>query len=273
MPRAGSGAKGRVRRSRAGAARARVEVRQSRGGRSLRVDGTFASWWRPGTVRTGSVWDALAAPLLWLPLARRRRILILGLGGGSAARLLRALAPRARIVGVERDAGVLRAARRHFGLGGLGLEVVQADARGFLARDRHRFDLVIDDVLVGSGRAVRKPDWLPEPGLEAASRRLAPGGLLVSNAIDEAGGVARWLGKRFARVLALQVAGYDNRVLVAGPPDLSARGLRAALAAEPLLAPTLPRLRVARVRTIPQGSAPLRLAARRGNASGLPRPA
>ncbi len=227
---------------------ARVEVHESRGGRSLRVDGTFASWWRPGSARTGSVWDALAAPLLGLPPSRRRRVLVLGLGGGSAARLLRALAPDARIVGVERDAGVLRAARRHFDLGALGLEIVQADAREFLARERRRFDLVIDDVFVGSGRAVHKPDWLPEPGLAAASRRLAPGGLLVSNAIDEAVGVARWLGERFARVLALRVAGYDNCVLVAGPRSLSARGLRAAVAAEPLLAPTLPRLRLTTLR-------------------------
>jgi spermidine synthase len=218
------------------------------------VDGTFASWWRPGSVRTGSVWDALAAPLLALPPARRRRILVLGLGGGSAARLLRALAPRARIVGVERDAEVLRAARRHFELGALGLEVVQADAREFLARERRRFDLVIDDVFVGSGRAVRKPEWLPEPGLGAAARRLASEGLLVSNAIDEAADVARWLGRRFGRVLALRVEGYDNRVLVAGPAALSARGLRAAVAAEPLLVPTLPRLRLAtlRVRSVPR---------------------
>jgi len=244
----GSGAGGTGVRRRAGGAAARIEVRASAGGRALRVDGTFASWWRPGSVRTGSVWDALAAPLLCLPLARRRRILILGLGGGSAARLLRALAPRATIVGVERDAGVLRAARRHFGLDALDLEVVRADAREFLARDRRRYDLVIDDLFVGRGRAVRKPDWLPAPGLDAALRRLAPGGVLVSNAIDEAAEVARWLARRFARVLALRVAGYDNRVLAAGPPGLSARGLRAALAAEPTLAPTLPRLRVTTLR-------------------------
>jgi spermidine synthase len=56
-------------------------------------------------------------------------VLVLGLGAGSAARLVRALAPRARIVGGERSAEVLRAARRHFGLDALGVEVVHADAR------------------------------------------------------------------------------------------------------------------------------------------------
>src|SRR5262245_41530744 len=83
-------------------AAARVEVREGRRGRALRVDGTFASWYTPGSALTGSVWDALAAPLCWLPKLRRRSVLVLGLGAGSAARLVRALAPGARIVGVER---------------------------------------------------------------------------------------------------------------------------------------------------------------------------
>ena len=76
----------------------RVRVESSRRGRSLRIDGTFASFYDPERVTTGSVWDALVAPLLWLPPPKRRSVLILGLGGGSAARLVRNVAPRARIV-------------------------------------------------------------------------------------------------------------------------------------------------------------------------------
>ena len=98
------------------AAPSRVEVKVGRRGRALRINGTFASWYEPGRASTGSVWDALAAPLLLLPPARRRSVLILGLGGGSAARVVRALAPRAEIVGVEFDADVVRAAREHFDL-------------------------------------------------------------------------------------------------------------------------------------------------------------
>jgi spermidine synthase len=226
----------------AGAAAKRVVVRERAGARVLSVDGTFASFYRPGSPLTGSVWDALAVSLAWLPPARRRSVLVLGLGGGSAARLARALAPRARIVGVEIDPEVLRAARAAFDLDALGVEVALADARAFLAAGRSRFDLVIDDVFVGEGRAVRKPDWLPEPGLGAAARRVAPGGLLVSNALDEAPRVARALRSRFPAVVRIEVAGYDNRVFVAGPAGLSASGLRAAAAADPVLAPSLPRL-------------------------------
>jgi len=211
--------------------------------RELRVDGTFASSWQPGEVTTGSVWDVLALPILALPPTRRNRVLVLGLGGGSAARLVRALAPDATIVGVEYDAEVLRAARRHFGLDALGLEIVRSDARAYLAHEDRRFDLVIDDVFVGRGYHVHKPSWLLEPGLRLAAGRLARGGLLVSNTIDETAVVAARLAARFPARVRVGIEGYDNRVLVAGPAGLDARRLRAAARAEPRVAGILPRLR------------------------------
>jgi SAM-dependent methyltransferase len=231
-------------RRRGRAERPRVEVRVGRRGRELRIEGTFASFYAPGRAVTGSVWDALAAPVLWLPPERRRSLLVLGLGGGSAARVLRALAPRAEILGVERSPEVLRAARRWLDLDALGVQVVAADALAWLARSRRRFDLVLEDVFVGRGRALHKPAWLPVPGLALAARRLRPGGLLVSNAIDEWRAVSRELARLFPAALAIEVEGFDNRILVAGRGPLAARELRRALRAEPLFSAALPRLRL-----------------------------
>ena len=213
-------------------------------GRALEIDGTFASWYEPGLPITGSVWDALAAPLLALPPRARRdaRVLVLGLGGGSVARVVRALAPRARIVGVEMSGEVLRAARRWLELDALDVEVVQADARDYLARTRRRFDYIVEDVFIGKGRAVRKPDWFPEPGLDAVCRRLAPRGMLVSNTIDEAAPMTTALRKRFPSLLSIEVDDYDNRVLVASKRAIAAKQLRAALRSDPILAATLPKL-------------------------------
>jgi spermidine synthase len=222
----------------------RIRVRKTRKGRTLEIDGTFASFWARDGVATGSVWDALVAPLLALPPARRRSVLILGLGGGSAARLVRALAPRAHVVGVEYDGGVVSAARRHFALDALGIELVCGDARDVLRRERRRFDLVIDDVFVGRGRAVRKPEWLPMPFLPLAAKRVAPGGVLVSNSIDEAALVRRTLAALLPHAIELRVDDYDNRVFAASQRRLDPRALRRAIAAEPALAPTLSRLRV-----------------------------
>jgi spermidine synthase len=220
----------------------RVLVEKRRGVLSLRVDGTWASSYRPGSALTGSVWDALVAPLAWLPPARRRSVLVLGLGGGSAARLVRAIAPGCRVVGVESSGEVIDAARRWFELDALGVEVVHDCARHFLRRCRASFDLVIEDVFVGEGRAVHKPDWLPDPGLAAAARRVRRGGLLVSNALDEARDVARAMRALYPASVRIGIEGYDNAIVVGGPGSLSALGLRAAAAAHPLLRETLPRL-------------------------------
>jgi len=225
-------------------AEGRVTVERRRGARTLRVDGTWASWYRPGEALTGSVWDALALPLAWLPPARRRSVLILGLGGGSAARLARQVAPRCRIVGVETSSEVIEAARRWFDLDALDVEVVHGCARQQLRRSRATYDAIIEDVFVGRGRAVHKPDWLPEPGLAAAARRLRPGGLLISNALDEAPDVARQMRALFPSMVRIGIEGYDNQVVVGGPAPLSARDLRAAARAHPLLSRALGRLRL-----------------------------
>lgn len=226
-----------------------VRVRRGREGTSLRVDGTHASLYRAGEAVTGSVWDALAAPLLWLPRRRRASVLVLGLGGGSAARLVRAVSPRSRIVGVERSPEVVEAARRWFGLDELGVEVVCDDAQRFLTRSRAHFDVVIEDVFIGSARTVRKPAWLLEGGLERAAARLRRGGLLVANTIDETADVARVLRAHFPGLVCVHVEGFDNRVLVGGPRGLSGRAMRSAVSAHPLLRRTLDHLSFRRLQS------------------------
>lgn len=230
-------------------------VRHGRG-RELRIDGTFASWYQPGRTATGSVWDAIGAALLALPPARRRSVLLLGLGGGSAARVARELAPRARIVGVEIDRRVVALARRAFDLDALGVEVVVADARDYLASADERFDAVLEDVFVGVDGDAVKPPGFPLPGLARAGRRLRRGGVLVSNALDDAPSTERALCGLFPRVVRIAMADYDNRVLVASRAGLSARGLRAAVAREPLLETTLPGLSFRTLRGGPLSPAP-----------------
>lgn len=224
----------------------RVEVKIGRKGRALRINGTFASWYEPGRPCTGSVWDALAAPLLLLPPARRRSVLILGLGGGSVARIVRALAPKAEIVGVELDPTVVSAAREHFDLDEIGVRIVEGDARRYIDRTRRVFDAVLEDVFIGSARTVRKPDWLPEPGLARAARRVARGGILVSNTIDETAIVAAEMCRLYPATVGIEVEDYDNRIVVGGPSVINGRMLRSAVSRDRVLAPALPRLKFRR---------------------------
>jgi spermidine synthase len=220
----------------------RVRVVNGRHGRKLIVDGTFASFYQPGSDVTGSVWDAIVAPLLSLPESRRRDLLILGLGGGSAARIARAIAPEARIVGVEFDPAVVRVAREHFGLDALSVDVVEGDALTFLREDSAHYDAIFEDVFVGSGDDVHKPGWLPEPGLSLAAERLAPAGVLVSNALDEAPAIGREMRSLFPSALQIDVEDYDNRIFAGGAALPKAAELRAAVAASPVLGGSVARL-------------------------------
>jgi SAM-dependent methyltransferase len=223
-----------------------VVVRRVRGDVELRVEGTLASVYRPqGRTLTGVVWWALAAPVLLFPASRGRpRVLLLGLGGGSVARALRALAPAARLVGVERDREVLRLARRHLGLGSLGLEAVQGDALEFLRRERRRYDLIVEDLFVGPSRSVRKPEWLLGEGYRLIGRRLRPGGVVVSNTIHEMPAIVRAMRLVSDRVLSLDVRGHWNRIVVCGRDLPGPQVLRQTLDARPETARALQRVAI-----------------------------
>lgn len=209
--------------------RPRVELRRVRGGLELWIDGTQASVYRPGARVTGIVWWALASPILLLPRNRPRRVLFLGLAAGSAARAVRALAPDAEIVGVERDREVLRLARRHLGLGRLRLEVVVGDALEYLKSDCRRFDLIVEDLFVGSPRSVRKPDWLLGQGYRLIRRRLRHCGLVVSNTIHETPDIVRAMRPIGGRIVWLAVRGHWNRITVCGRDLPPPRALRRVL--------------------------------------------
>ena len=175
----------------------------------------------------------MAAPLLLLPERPRRRVLLLGLGAGSVASVMRLLDPGARIVGVERDREVLRLARRHFGLDGLGVEVVTDDVFHYLRQERGRFDLIVEDVFIGSLRSVRKPTGLLDVGYELIRRRMSSRGLVVSNTIHESPAVVRVMRRLGARVVSLDVKRYWNRIVIGGHGVPAARALRRRLEAEP----------------------------------------
>lgn len=234
----------------------RVHVREGRAGRELRVDGTLASVQLHDGRITGPVWYALVTPLLALTPRQPRRVLILGLGAGSAAQLVRRLAPNAEIVGVEWDAAVVAAAREHFNLDALGIDVRIADAREVLASERKHFDFIVDDVFVGTPRSLRKPDGWPHPVLDRALARLAPGGALAINTIHEGPAIARalavlaprWQPARAAQgpgtFVCIGVKGYHNRILALGPGELRPSLLRARLDVLVDFASATPQLRL-----------------------------
>lgn len=106
-------------------------------------------------------------------------VLILGLGAGNVASILREHRQTYRMVGVEIDAEVVRLARNHFGLEDYGdVEVVVADAADFVRSCGERFDLVVVDLFVDATvpLAAEQDEFLLR-----LEKMLRPGGLLLFN--------------------------------------------------------------------------------------------
>lgn len=226
--------------------REEVFVRPSGAGRELRVGGTSASWYQPGQLLTGSVWDALGVAIAAVEVAAPR-VLVLGLGGGSAARLVRATAPDASIVGVELNAAVVDAARASMDLDALNVDVRIEDARRFLKRSG-RYDMIVEDCFIGGEDGLAKPSWLLDEGADAICSLLAEGGVAVCDVIHEAADAKRAYSARYRSLVAISLFDCVNQVLVATDRDLDARRLRRMVKSHPILADALGNLTFRTVR-------------------------
>lgn len=117
------------------------------GYRVLKVNEGFGaqSVFKEGEVLTGNYWDG-AALLPALRPAEGGEFLILGLGGGSSARVLHHFFPSLRLTGVEIDPLLVDLGRRYFELTETGVTAVIADARPFLEASTKTYDFVMVDV-------------------------------------------------------------------------------------------------------------------------------
>jgi spermidine synthase len=157
-----------------------IQVVEREGVRRLYLDEGLAthSVWRRDEVLTGGVWDTyLAVPQL---LGREpERVAMLGNAAGTAARAYAEYYPGVRIDGVELDPAVSEAGRRYFEMGEIpGLEVHDLDARAYLRRTNHRYDVIVVDAY----RPPYVPFYLATKEFFALVReRLRPGGVVALN--------------------------------------------------------------------------------------------
>lgn len=78
-----------------------------------------------------------------------KKILILGLGGGSVAILSQKFWKDAKIVGVDIDPVMVDMGRKHLGLNKLEMEIHIGDAFKYLKANKDKYDLVIIDMYKG----------------------------------------------------------------------------------------------------------------------------
>jgi spermidine synthase len=199
----------------------------------LDVEGATFATWHPRKRLTGYSWDALSAAALSRAAGPPRSVLLLGLGGGTVVRQLRALLPEVRVVAVEIDRSIVDLARRHMELDTLGAEVVVDDAYAYIEACGERFDVVIDDLFLTGPEDVERAGVPEGYVLEAMVRLLTPGGVTVANLITDAGHRAvrraarRAFRDRFAAVRVIKPPRGLNEVLLGASELAQPRACRA----------------------------------------------
>src|SRR5438477_2312343 len=131
-----------------------VRIGEDGGRAALLVDGVVQSISPEDGLSDGGYWAAM------VPDDRPKRALILGLGGGTLARMLHGRWGRVPIVGVEDDQTVLDIADQVGWLPQLDLVIVVCDAFEYVQTCHERFDYVAVDLFRGErlvGRAFGKP--------------------------------------------------------------------------------------------------------------------
>jgi spermidine synthase len=208
-----------------------LEIWKSELATEFRVAGAIHASWHRKRYLTGLAWDLLAASALLRTGGAPKSVLMLGLAGGTAFRVLRHLLPECRLTAVEIDAEIIELAREHMELDALGIEVITTDAYPWLAKNRREFDVVIDDIyLAGKTDVFRPREWDPAL-LDHLRRAVAPGGVLAVNLVTGKGHRAmqsatrRILSDAFPVVRSLTTAEGMNEILVAGKAVATRRAL------------------------------------------------
>lgn len=172
----------------------------------LYANGVQHSEFHPDRLLTGSVWDLLWLPSLLHGVERYRRVLILGLGGGSLIPPIRTLLDPETLVAVELDAPHLEVARDVFGVAGMGVETHLADACQWLAAYQGPpFDLIIEDLFAPSNEQVTRAVPATLEWQRLLSANVSEQGMLVMNFGD-------WAEYRDSAVAGDEaMAGFSSR--------------------------------------------------------------
>lgn len=161
-----------------------LKVIKRRGTINLISGGKYLqSSYRPGKPPVGTVWDYfLVAPLFAPDPSEVKSVCILGLGAGTAVKLLNQFYKIERIVGVEIDPVVVDLGRKFFDLNGDNLEIYVQDAADYVQKSSERFDLILIDAF--KGNAIDPRCSCPE-FYSKVIKLLKPDGVVLINRVDD----------------------------------------------------------------------------------------
>ena len=161
------------------------EVRTAGSSIRLYSNGVFHSQYNPRQKISNSIWDLLVLPAFFYSSASLKRILILGVGGGTAIKLLEHYISPDKVVGVELNPVHLKIARRFFKISKNQAELVCDDAVEWLKNYRGpKFDMIIDDLFGHKDGETLRAVKLDNAWISVLNKNLSRDGLLVVNTAE-----------------------------------------------------------------------------------------
>lgn len=203
-----------------------ILVTEENGLRTLRFEHGGA---RQSVVKLGDP-DHLELPYARVAMAglavcdEPRRILVVGLGGGSLPMFLRKHYPAAEIDAVDIDPDVVNVARKYFGFReDAQMRAHVGDGREFIERFRQPYDMIFLDAFSSDSVPAH---LTTQEFLRAVRRALKPGGVVVGNVWSRLSNplydsMVRTYQDVFDELYILEVAGAGNKILLAVPRRLA----------------------------------------------------
>ena len=152
-----------------------------------------------------------------------RRMLVVGLGGGTLPMFLRKYYPQATIDAVDIDPDVVDVAKKFFGFReDPGMRAHVQDGRRFIEKTSDPYDVIFLDAF---GLNSVPAQLTTQEFLQAVRRAVKPGGVVVGNVWGPASNslydsMVRTYQTVFDELFILDVRGADNKILLALPRTL-----------------------------------------------------
>jgi spermidine synthase len=156
-----------------------IKVSEINGVRRLIAEGYTQSQISSNQTKTNLLcWESMVPESL--SLGSDSRALILGLGGGVVAKIITERFGNIPIDGVEIDPLIVELGKKYFSLDQPNLNIIVADATGFVKEARYKYDLICIDIFVGSKvpKEIEAKEFL-----EDAKSLLKKGGVMTMNKI------------------------------------------------------------------------------------------
>jgi spermidine synthase len=131
--------------------------------------------------------------------ADAKKMLLIGLGGGSIPKKLNKEFPNMEIDAVELDPEVIKLAKDHFNIKeGKQLRLHAQDGRLFLTRTQNQYDIIMLDAYFTDAMPFH---LATKQFFELAQKKLTPNGIVVANLISAVTGPSGKIARAFARTL------------------------------------------------------------------------